>query len=694
MAKDTSSSLDQRIARSSSADAAITVSTDNNFTAENSTHTDSLTDGQYVLIANNDINNSPAATQKTEMLGEYGVFADGIRSSDNTVSGIDMNNSTSYDFSWTAQENGGFNRLGTQFETTGPVTVTLKIHNVAKATNYETSASFAASPSNEYYFDLPSDVLFDQGDVLQFDFSIDNPANIIWKASALAAGFEDAFIWSPDMSSTPNQASVKLYTKNKESSYLRLTREWKVTNNGYTLPVNLKLDGVNSSWRLLGSRDGDFSNAFVIGSFDADGTISTPLRDGLHFTAALESLEYIGLVADDSTSAALIDYQGLNAIPGVSGARQEFNTAYQTYIDNNPTLFSAPATAAEVQAAVNTVNSTEVLSKIGSEADSPNSITSTTTTEQLALILPTVNNIVTLNEPHYQTFIDAHSDQFSTPATQAEVQSMITSVNVLAQVGADADNAGSTTVTVAQLQSITPALTGLVVENETAYQAYIDANPDAFSSSATVAELQAMINSTNVLVQVGADADAGSSTVTVTQLQTVSPALTGLVAGNEAAYQAYIGANPNAFSAPATAAELQAMVNAVNASQDILTQVGTDADAGSTTVTVAQLQTVSPALTDLVTGNEAAYQAYIGANPNAFSSPATAAELQAMVNTVNASQGVLTQVGTDADAGSTTVTVAQLQTVSPALTDLVAGNEAAYQAYIGANPNAFSSPAT
>ncbi|MEH0690824.1 hypothetical protein H4F17_17460, partial [Vibrio cholerae] len=126
----------------------------------------------------------------------------------------------------------------------------------------------------------------------------------------------------------------------------------------------------------------------------------------------------------------------------------------------------------------------------------------------------------------------------------------------------------------------------------------------------------------------GSNADAGNSNITVAQLQTVSPALTGLIAGNEAAYQAYIGANPNAFSSPATATELQAMVNAVNTSQDTLTQVDSN-------ITVTQLQTIIPPITGLVTENEASYQAYIAANPGSFSSPATAAEVQAMVNAVN-----------------------------------------------------------
>tara|TARA_R110002074_G_scaffold388803_1_gene571733 strand:- start:637 stop:4164 length:3528 start_codon:yes stop_codon:yes gene_type:complete len=69
---------------------------------------------------------------------------------------------------------------------------------------------------------------------------------------------------------------------------------------------------------------------------------------------------------------------------------------------------------------------------------------------------------------------------------------------VLAQIGLEGDNPDNTnsTVTVVQLNTIT-GLTGVVPTNETAYQDYIDANPDSFSSPATLAEVQAMINVVN-----------------------------------------------------------------------------------------------------------------------------------------------------------------------------------------------------
>ena len=74
-------------------------------------------------------------------------------------------------------------------------------------------------------------------------------------------------------------------------------------------------------------------------------------------------------------------------------------------------------------------------------------------------------------------------------------------------------------------------------------------------------------------------------------------------------------------------------------SETVLAQIGREADdpdVVNSVVTVAQLQTITPALTGLNPANEVAYQDYIDANPNLFSSPATQPEVQAMKDAVNA----------------------------------------------------------
>lgn len=76
-----------------------------------------------------------------------------------------------------------------------------------------------------------------------------------------------------------------------------------------------------------------------------------------------------------------------------------------------------------------------------------------------------------------------------------------TSDDVLAQIGNEGDNPDTVNsiVTVAELSIIT-GITGVDIADETLYQDYIDANPDAFSSPATVAEVQAMMDLYNNVV--------------------------------------------------------------------------------------------------------------------------------------------------------------------------------------------------
>ncbi len=474
-----------------------------------------------------------------------------------------------------------------------------------------------------------------------------------------------------------------------------------------------------------------------MGAYEIDGAVNPS-------NAVLAQIGNEGDAPNTVTSVVTVAQLGqiLPAITGIVAANQ---TAYQAYIDANPNSFASPATATEVQAMVTAVNaqvaaqaaSNAVLTQIGNEGDAPNTVTSVVTVAQLGQILPAITGIVAANQAAYQAYIDANPALFASPATAAEVQAMVTAVNtqvaaqaasnaVLTQIGneGDAPNTVTSVVTVAQLGQIIPAITGIVAANQTAYQAYIDANPALFSAPATAAEVQAMVTAVNaqvaaqaasnaVLTQIGNEGDAPNtvtSAVTTAQLGQILPAITGIVAANQTAYQAYIDANPTMFSAPATAAEVQAMVTAVNAqvsaqaaSNAVLTQIGNEGDAPNTVisvVTVAQLGQILPAITGIVAANQAAYQAYIDANPALFASPATATQVQAMVTAVNAqaaSNAVLTQLGNEGDAPNTvpsTVTVAQLGQILPAITGVVAANQTAYQTYIDSNPTMFSAPAT
>ena len=143
--------------------------------------------------------------------------------------------------------------------------------------------------------------------------------------------------------------------------------------------------------------------------------------------------------------------------------------------------------------------------------------------------------------------------------------------------------------------------------------------------NAVNASQTAIQESNTILAEIGADDDARSSDVTITDLGKILPALTSVVPANENAYRAYIADPANPFDNPARQAEVQAMVNAVNANQTstqesdtILAEIGADDDARSSDVTIADLGKILPELTSVVPANENGYRAYIADPANPF----------------------------------------------------------------------------
>jgi len=194
----------------------------------------------------------------------------------------------------------------------------------------------------------------------------------------------------------------------------------------------------------------------------------------------------------------------------------------------------------------------------------------------------------------------------------------------------------------------------------------------------------------------------GTNTVPTLQ-DYIDAGVTGVTTGNLAAVNAIIATATTADSD--STVEIQALVDGVaTASDTVLAQIGNEGDSPDNTnsvVTTAQLGSILPALTDVTAANETTYQDYIDANPGSFASPATQAEVQAMITAVNAtvtaaaSDSVLADIGTDANTASTSdTTIAEFGSILPALTDFVNANLSAYQTYIDANPGSFASPAT
>ena len=92
----------------------------------------------------------------------------------------------------------------------------------------------------------------------------------------------------------------------------------------------------------------------------------------------------------------------------------------------------------------------------------------------------------------YDAIIETHSAAIkyinNSTASSSEVSNVI-----LQQIGDEANTAAPSVVTVGEINTITPVVTGAILANEAAYQAYIDANelpPLEFQASRPLAHRQ------------------------------------------------------------------------------------------------------------------------------------------------------------------------------------------------------------
>ena len=412
------------------------------------------------------------------------------------------------------------------------------------------------------------------------------------------------------------------------------------------------------------------SAGITVGAISGD---TTEAGDTATFTIVLTSEPTadvtIGLSSDDTTEGTVAP-QSVTFTPANWQAPQ---TVTVTGVDDTDvdgtvayTIVTAPATSADAMydgmdasdVAVNNLNddtvSGNILIQIGNEADDPDTVPSTVTAEQLRQIEPTVTGIDDNNEQAYRDYIDTHPGEFSSPATQEEVQNMVNKVNaaqtLLQNIGIDADNGNNTntpTMTADDLNNIT-GVSGAIAANEQAYRDYIVTHPDAFSSPATPAEVQAMIDAVNtsqgILAQIGNEADDPDtvpSTVTAEQLRQIEPTVTGVDDNNEQAYRDYIDTHPGEFSSPATQEEVQNMIGAVNAEQAGLKEVVEDiaGNSNGAIVTAQQLNAITgvsgaKAGTDYSKALEAAQHT----SPSGYEDPSnpTPAEIQKVIDAVNA----------------------------------------------------------
>jgi len=359
-------------------------------------------------------------------------------------------------------------------------------------------------------------------------------------------------------------------------------------------------------------------------------------------------LAQIGAEADDPNELmSVVSVAQMNTIaPSLIGLIFENEAFYRNYIDSNPGEFSSPATQAEVQSMIANVNaavviSNNVLAQVGNEADENNLVPSVVTVAQLEDILPAFRGLDSSKEDFYQSFIDENPALFSSPATKSEVQSMVDIIQLLAEIGQDAndglsDGGSSIPVDSTAINAI-PFVGGAVDENLDEYQSYINENIGGMSNPATVNEVQTMIASINLLVAIGVDADAGNNTNTQdlnAQQLNALPQVSGALVAGEAAYRGYIATTNEGFSEVATLSEIQAMIDQIN----LLVFIGVDSangnNANTATLTASQLSTIN-GIEGVEENNINLYLLAIASNEGPFSSVATIEELQDMVDRIN-----------------------------------------------------------
>lgn len=270
------------------------------------------------------------------------------------------------------------------------------------------------------------------------------------------------------------------------------------------------------------------------------------------------------------------------------------------------------------------------------------------------------------------------------------------------------NNANGSAVTLAQLQAVADHVkAGLLTQ----YQAAVAAEM-RFSQPPTIEQVQALVNTVNraadkalaeILAGSATDGGKGSANgkaVSLAQLQAVSNHVN---ANLLAEYQAAIS-HKHDFSKPATLAQVQALIDQVNAKaytnalaeilEDSASQGGSQS-ANNTPVSLAQLQLVASHVNPNLLS---AYQEAIS-NKQDFSNPPTMAQIQALIDQVNATvnTSVLADIledsasaGGQQNANGTAVSLSQLQAVA---SDINADLLAAYQGAIE-DHEGFSNPPT
>ena len=433
--------------------------------------------------------------------------------------------------------------------------------------------------------------------------------------------------------------------------------------------VSATVTQLNSIPGVAGARPGvDYASALLAGTF-ADPAAPTAAEIQAAVDARnVQVAAALSAVAEDASGNA--DAVGatpeqINSIPGVSGALA--GASYTKGLQDGTFADSSAPTAAEVQAVVDAVNAqvADALAAVAKAIADTGVAPSHTDLNSIPGVSGALDGVA-----YSQGFT---AGTFADPAapTAAEIQTVIDTANgaVAAASSAVAEdiagNADGVSATPAQLNSI-PGVSGAL--DGVDYASELKAGSFADPAAPTAAEIQAAVDARNVQVAAALSAVAEIASgntdavgATPEQINSI-PGVSGALAG--ASYTKGLQDGTFADSSSPTAAEVQAVVDAVNAQvADALAAISKAiAETG-----VAPSHTVLnsiPGVSGALDG--VAYSQ--GFADGTFADPAapTTAEIQAVVDAVNAAVAAASSAVAEDIAGNkdgVSATPAQLNSV-------------------------------
>lgn len=435
--------------------------------------------------------------------------------------------------------------------------------------------------------------------------------------------------------------------------------------------VAMKADGSIRSWGDA-TQGGTGSGAPI----DA-GYVSINGTDISSYSASCVRTLLFGLieVAEDiagNANATPVTALQLNDISGVSGALSDNEGSYTTGLQAGSYADALNPTATEVQVVVSAVNTTEATARVAEDI-AGNSDGTAITAEQLNSI-DGVSGVITSNQSAYTTALQAGTYANPASPTPAEIQVVIDAANAypLALAAVIEDIAGNSDGVAATVEQINTVLgtAGAIAEHQLSYSAALQAGSFADPSAPTATEIQTVIDSSNTTLSLNSvaqfvAASSGTTPLSAALLNSIS----GVSAANEVyttSYSAALQAGSYADASNPTAAEIQAIIDAVNVYQLALAAVIEDISGNSDGV-AATADQINEALGETVAllVYEQNYAEALHAATFAYPSAPTIEEIRAVIVSVNNYQLALMAVIEDIAGNSDGVlaTAAQINTV-------------------------------